>query len=206
MNTEEKSFRYQTLQIFLHPEVYEPAEDTFLLLDSIEIQAKQDIFEIGAGTGIISLACAKKGAHVICSDINPYAIHIIKKNIRENRDKITGSIQVRKGELFTVLSKNEQFDVIIFNPPYLPTTKEQLIGGSGWYDRALDGGPTGLTVTTAFLKDVTAYLKNDGAAYFIYSSLSKRTQLEKTSSLLEIKVETIRSLTCGDETLQVMKL
>ena len=103
------------------------------MLDTIQIKPKKTILEIGAGTGIISLYCANQGAEVVCSDINPYAIKLIKKNIQENKNQLLGSIQVRKGDLFNIIKSNEQFNIIIFNPPYLPTLKEHKRGISPWY-------------------------------------------------------------------------
>jgi len=94
-------------------------------LESIQINYDDSVFEIGTGCGLIALECAKLGAKVICSDINPYAIKIVKENYHVNKSKLKGSIDVRYGDLFTVLNKNEIFDIIIFNPPYLPIDKNE---------------------------------------------------------------------------------
>ena len=206
MNNETKRFHYRSMTIHLHPQVYEPAEDTFLLLESIQIKKNQKIFEIGSGTGIIALSCAQQGANVICSDINPYAIALIKKNIDENIKKLKGLIEVRKGNLYEPVKNNERFDIIIFNPPYLPTTKEQLIGGDGWYDKALDGGKTGLKITKPFLRELRFHLTNNGVAYFIYSSLSDKTLLTTIFDKESLQATTINTLRCDDELLEVIKI
>lgn len=178
MQSNEKSFHYNKLKIYLHPEVYEPAEDTFLLLESIKINPGQYVFEIGSGTGIIALACAYKGAHVICSDINPYAVDLIKKNILENQKKIQGSIQARLGDLYTPLKPKEQFDVIIFNPPYLPLQPAEHIKDQEWLDIATIGGTDGLQQTKRFIIDMAKYLRKNGCAYTIVSSLSNIMKFE----------------------------
>jgi len=206
MQTNKKSFQYNSLKINLHYEVYEPSEDTFLLLDSINVKTNQKVLEIGAGTGIISLYCAQKGATVICSDINPYATKIINKNKQENQKQLKGSIEVRTGDLFEIVQEKETFDIIIFNPPYLPTTKDEKKGISELYSKSFDGGPTGLMVTINFLKQLKPYLKKDGKAYFIYSSLSKKQQLEQTFKSLSFKYSIIKQLRCDDEILSIYQI
>ena len=109
-----KKFNFKGLEIHLHPEVYDPAEDTFLLIDSIDIKPKDSVFEIGTGCGIISLYCASLGANVICSDTNPFAVELVKKNVLVNKSLLNGSLEVRLGSLFDVLSFDDKFDKIIF--------------------------------------------------------------------------------------------
>ncbi|MCK4995751.1 MAG: hypothetical protein KAR55_02585, partial [Thermoplasmatales archaeon] len=62
------SFHYKSLLIETHSEVYDPAEDTYLLLDAIDIKKNDSVLEIGTGCGIIALECARIGANVICTD------------------------------------------------------------------------------------------------------------------------------------------
>ena len=202
---EEQSFHYNSLTIYLHHEVYEPAEDTFLLLESISVIPGQKILEIGSGTGIISLSYASQGAEVICSDINPHAIKIIQRNIQENHSQLKGSIEVRTGNLFDILHKDERFDIIIFNPPYLPTTNEDKKGMSEWYTRSFDGGETGLQVTTRFLKECKRFLKKDGHVYIIISSFSKQENITRLLEEITLKHQVINKLRCDDEILYVYR-
>jgi len=170
------SFHYHELEIDLHPEVYDPAEDSFLLLETIQVTPYNTVLELGTGCGVIALNCAYKGSHVICTDINPFAVQLTRKNIERNRTLLKGSIEVREGDLFSVLHKNERFDIVIFNPPYLPTMKTEKVGG--WFDVATDGGRDGLRVTKQFICGLPHHLSTKGQAYFIFSSLSNRTRLE----------------------------
>jgi len=199
-------FHFNQLKIFLHPEVYEPAEDTFLMLETIKIKPNQDVLEIGAGTGIISLYCAKKGTHVVCTDINPYAIQLIQRNIQENKEKLPGTIEVRKGDLFNIINKDERFDVIIFNPPYLSTTIENKKNISPWYTRSFDGGQTGLRETKRFLKQLNQYLKKKTIAYFISSSFSNSKELQYILAESSFNQIIINQLRCDDEILSVHQL
>lgn len=201
----EKTFKFNTLKFKIYPEVYDPAEDTFLLLESIKIKKDDFLLEIGCGCGIIGIICAQKGAKVICSDINPYSIKNTKENYEYNKDKIRGSIEIRKGDMFSVVKKDELFDVIIFNPPYLPTKKKDLIDNV-WYNKALDGGRDGLKLTRSYLENLSTYLKKDGSAYFVFSSLSNRIKLESIIDKNKFKKEILKSCFFDDERIDIYRV
>jgi release factor glutamine methyltransferase len=169
-------FHYHGLVIETHPEVYDPAEDSFLLLEALHIDSNDTILELGTGCGIIALDCARRGFHIVCTDINPFAVQLTRCNIERNQRLLRGSIEIRQGNLFSVLHENELFNVIIFNPPYLPTKKQEKVGG--WFDIATDGGWNGLRVTKQFIQGLKKHLLDTSRAYFIFSSLSSRLTLE----------------------------
>lgn len=196
-----KSFNFKDLQIHTHKEVYEPSEDTFLLVNSIDIKKDERFFEIGTGTGIISLYLAKKGFDGVCCDINPIAVELVKKNYLTNQTKLSASLDIRLGDMFEVLSLNEKFDAIIFNPPYLPTKPEEYVGGSGWFDKAVSGGTDGLSVTNRFLENVSNFLKEKGRAYFVFSSLSDEEKLHMLLGKNNLKYEIVAKNQFDDEVL-----
>jgi len=197
-------FHYKDLEFNTHPDVYDPAEDTYLILDVLDFNSNDKIFEIGAGCGIIGLYCAKKGADVVCSDINPFSTDLVRENYERNKDKIKGSIDIRQGDLFSVLQSKEKFDLIIFNPPYLPSKKEDLTGG--WFDKAVDGGIDGLSAINRFIDGLSKHLEKGGRSYFIFSSLSDRKKLEKIISKNNFKSEVLMSNKFIGETLDVYLL
>src|SRR3989338_5362464 len=122
--------------IMIHPSVYEPTEDSFLLLGQIKDYARGFVIEIGTGSGIIAIEAAKYAYFVIATDINNEAL----KHARENaaKEKITNISfihsdlfdyfsKVNHGKISTVLKGiiASKFDLIIFNPPYLPKDKRE---------------------------------------------------------------------------------
>jgi release factor glutamine methyltransferase len=196
-------FNFNGLTINTHKEVYDPAEDTFLLIESIKIKENHKVFEIGTGCGIIALYCSMKGANVVCSDINPYAIETTYYNYRINRKNLTGKFELRQGSLFEILKSNELFDIIIFNPPYLPTRKNELVRESEWFNKSVNGGFDGLDLIDVFVKKVDNYLVKKGYAFFIFSSLSNREKLDKIISKSKMKSSIINRMKFDFEQLDV---
>ncbi len=156
--------------------MYDPAEDSFLLLESLPIIPNESVLELGTGCGLIALVCASQGSQVVCTDINPYAVQLTRRNIERNRHHLKGAIEIRQGDLFSALKTNERFNVIVFNPPYLPTKNNEKI--DAWFDIATDGGQTGLKLTKRYLQGLRRHLQPKGVGYFIFSSLSNRSKLE----------------------------
>jgi release factor glutamine methyltransferase len=202
----EKKFNFKGLTIYLHPEVYEPAEDTFLLLDTIDTRPDDMVFEMGTGTGIIGLYCSMLGADVVCSDINPLAIELTKKNYLINQNLLKGNFDVRTGDLFSVLDEHEKFDKIIFNPPYLPTKPEDLVGGSGWFDKAVDGGADGLLQTQKFIEHASNHFKKEGIGYFVFSSLADPEKLKKIIDKNGFYLKILKSCRFNDEELIIYRV
>ncbi|ASJ03505.1 protoporphyrinogen oxidase [Thermococcus profundus] len=162
---------YQGLRIKLHPQVYEPAEDTFLLAENLEIKEGDIALDVGTGTGIIALLMARKARYVLGVDINPMAVELARENAELN--SVT-NVEFRLSDLFENISG--KFDVITFNAPYLPGEPEEPI------DLALVGGKTGREVLDRFIEEVPNYLKPSGVVQIVQSSI---TGIEETLKRLE---------------------
>lgn len=97
------------------------------------------------GTGLfaaIGLALWKRGYEVTCSDVDPMIVTRAKEAIPRNRARL----QVIQSDLFA--SVEGEFDVVTFNPPYIPSS--QLLGGEAFSGQS-DGGVSGLDVFERFL-------------------------------------------------------
>ena len=162
---------YYGLQLLLHPQVYEPAEDTFLLAEHLAVKEGDIGLDMGTGTGLIALLMAKKADFVLGVDVNPFAIELAKKNSELNGIK---NVKFILSDLFENVSG--EFDVITFNAPYLPGKPEEPI------DLALVGGKSGREVLDRFIREVRDYLKPGGVVQIVQSSI---TGVEETLKLLK---------------------
>ncbi|USH00484.1 methyltransferase [Thermococcus argininiproducens] len=164
---------YEGLKIKLHPQVYEPAEDTFLLARNLKVKEGDIALDVGTGTGIIALLMARKARFVLGVDVNPIAVELAKENAKIN--DIT-NVQFKLSNLFENVTG--KFDVITFNAPYLPGEPEEPI------DLALVGGETGREVLDSFLEQFDSYLHEKGVVQIVQSSI---TGIEETLRKLESK-------------------
>ncbi|WP_297470061.1 HemK2/MTQ2 family protein methyltransferase [Thermococcus sp.] len=162
---------YYGLQILLDENVYEPAEDTFLLAETVEVRPGERALDVGTGTGLIALLMAKKARYVLGVDINPNAVELARKNARLNGIK---NVEFKVSDLFERVEG--KFDVITFNAPYLPGRPEEPI------DFALVGGERGREVIDRFIAEVPDYLSAEGRVYLVQSSI---TGIEETLKRFE---------------------
>lgn len=163
--------KYKDILYKTHPQVYQPAEDTYLLADNLQVKKMCTVLEIGTGTGIIAIIAAKKARMVIATDINPHALDCAVENLVMNK---AYNVELRKGDLFEPV-ENEKFDLILFNTPYLPSTDEEKVGDH--LDSAWNGGETGREVIDRFIKNIRDHLNPGGKVQLVQSSLS---DIEKT--------------------------
>jgi release factor glutamine methyltransferase len=153
--------------------VYRPAEDSYLLIKAMEVEGKEKALDMGCGTGIVALHLAKYGCDVTAADINEKAIENTKINAEKNGFKI----KCVKSNLFSNIK--EKFDLIAFNPPYLPTKNEDI---------AWDGGEGGIKIIKEFLKQARNHLNKNGKIYVVASSLTDiETLKEEFGNIYDFK-------------------
>ena len=123
----EREFSYKDITVNVKPGVFHPGLfiSTKILLNFVDelYLENKSFLELGAGTGIISILAANKGAEVYASDINNTAI----ENIKLNADRNCIDISLIESDLFKDIQK-KHFDFIVINPPYYqkdPETKEE---------------------------------------------------------------------------------
>ncbi len=172
--------------------VYDPSEDSYLLVEAAlaEVKPGETVLEVGTGSGIVSLFL-KDRASVISTDISPLAC----ENARRN------GVDVVRADLYRGICG--PFDLVIFNPPYLPTTEDDRLGS--WLDRAFDGGPTGRDVIVRFLDGIGAILPPCGRVLTVFSSLTGIGEVEAMYRRHGFSVETVRTEKVPFERLVVLK-
>ena len=156
--------------------VYEPAEDSYLLAENLDISSGDNVLEIGTGSGIVAMYASKLTDKITVTDINFNAVELAEENFKINGIE---NIEVLMGNLFEVV-KNRKFDVILFNTPYLPTENDDVLDDELNY--AFDGGENGRKIIDPFLDEVKNHLNTKGKVQLIQSSLS---DIEKTLDKLD---------------------
>jgi release factor glutamine methyltransferase len=146
--------------------VYEPAEDTFLFSENIDVGPAMIVLDIGTGCGILGVIAAQKARQVVAVDVNPCAIRCALTNARLN--KVSEKMLFIQGDLMSPINPKQQFDRIFFNAPYLPTEPRESVT---WLSRAWDGGVTGREIIDRFISSVHKYLKNGGKILLMQSTL-----------------------------------
>lgn len=172
----ENMLEYNGLCFNTDPKVYEPAEDSFLLAENLELGRRDEVLEIGTGTGIIAVCASRKAARVVATDINPQAIKCATKNLIANR---AYNVELREGNLFEPVSE-EKFDLILFNTPYLPTHEDEVLDDD--INAAWDGGINGRKIIDKFLDSLYEHIRIGGRVQLVQSSLS---DVERTIERLE---------------------
>jgi release factor glutamine methyltransferase len=114
------------------------------------------VLDIGTGSGILAETAKNIGAKVLAIDINPEAVENVKNK----------GISSIISDLFSEV--DNKFDLIIFNPPYLP--KEEMEPKDSRL--ATTGGDKGNEIIKRFLKDAKSYLLENGKILLLFSSLT----------------------------------
>lgn len=135
---------------------------------------KTEVLDMGTGSGCIAVALAKllENVNIVAIDISPEAIEVACENSKLHN--IEDKINFLKADIFDMLKAvrnkrggfghNRKFDVIVSNPPYVPTSE------IGVFDKttineprlALDGGIDGLDFYRKIADNVGMLLKKDG--------------------------------------------
>lgn len=190
------TINYKNAEIKLAENVYDPAEDSYLLADAAVEHAEDGmrVLEIGTGTGFVSAVIqANRKVKLIATEINPYAAACAHSN----------GIEVIRTDMFAGIRKEEKFDLIIFNPPYLPTSEDEKV--PGWLNYAFDGGIDGRVPIRRFLEQACSYLAAEGAILMLISSLTGIEEVREQIQMQGLRMDTIASVKCSFEELVVVK-
>ncbi|PSR88948.1 methyltransferase domain-domain-containing protein [Coniella lustricola] len=235
--------------------VYEPAEDSFLFLDTISSPSETAflhqqfsaagnstaplVVEVGPGSGVVigfvnanAKAIFGTGALTAGIDVNGFACNATattaKKAADENPDTCGHFLGALKGDLVSPL-RDGQVDVLIFNPPYVPTAdlpvqdsrltmeEGQVLTSSARFDRdsyllslSYAGGKNGMEITDRLIAALPNALSARGCAYILLCAGNKP---EEVKARIENFGPEWRVLTVGDsgkqagwEKLQIIRI
>jgi len=106
---------YRGLRLLVFEHVYPPSDDSFLLAEHQGVARGDRVLDVGTGCGIQALLAADRGCEVVAVDVNPAAVLCARWNALLNELEVL----TLEGDLFEPVA-GERFDVVLFNPPYLP--------------------------------------------------------------------------------------
>ena len=147
--------------------VYEPAEDSFLFAENLEVEKGSSVIDLGAGCGMLGVIAAERARGVLSVDLNPFAVRCARANSLLN--KVEGKMAFVQADLFTAFDENAKFDLILFNAPYLPAVEGEA---ETWIGRAWAGGVNGRQVIDRFISQVGLHLDADGRVLLMQSTLA----------------------------------
>ena len=153
---------FEKFKIETDNKVFSPRIDVEIFVQAIQgiIRKDSKILELGTGTGAISIALAKnyKDISILATDINKFAIKIAKKNSEINKvDKI---IDFKESNWFSNI-KDNKYDFIITNPPYIPKENSSIFSKLSDPKDSLYSNKNGLADIYTIIKNSLNYLNNN---------------------------------------------
>ncbi len=155
--------------------IYSPEEDSYLIAKHIKEyaeSAKKDkrckkILDMGTGSGILSEEAMKYSDNVLAVDINPEAVvHVKKKGIKAIQSDLFSKV---KGK----------FDLIIFNPPYLPEYDDEDLREDEESKRITTGGKYGHEILERFFSQAKKHLNESGKILIVFSNLTGKEKVNE---------------------------
>ena len=177
-----ESFFLDGEEFVAESEAYTPREDSFLLKSCLEQELERNkglktALDLGCGTGIQGLVMAKKGLKVVCVDVNSKAL----ENAGQNFKRAGLKAEFKESDLFSKIEG--KFDLIAFNPPYLPSDRLKF--------KDLEGGKEGREILDLFLEQFPAHLNEKGVCLFLQSSLNRVKVTEEKLESQGLKFEIV---------------
>jgi len=190
-------------------QIYQPAEDSYLLQETLKQYLKPKpknikILDMGSGSGIQAKTCKDLGfKNITTADINPNAIKLLEK---EKLNPILSNLftEFSSSTNFSPSSESttQKFDLIIFNPPYLPKDEREPEDSR----QNTTAGEKGYEIILEFLEQAKSHLTKDGEILLLISSLSQPNVIEQKARELNYKFKILNETKLAFEKLFVYKI
>ncbi|KAJ2078154.1 S-adenosylmethionine-dependent methyltransferase [Coemansia sp. RSA 988] len=194
--------------------VYEPAEDTYLLLDALEndraeLKRQQPTIcvEIGSGSGCVTAFLGQlldtSPTLIISTDINPAAVNATIETVVRNPSQAvfiqchTRFLQALDSRLYG------NIDILVFNPPYVVTPTSEIDStdeASTWA-----GGRHGREVLDQLLPQIPQLLSPSGRFYLVVIEQNKPDDIIQALSAHGLSGKRILSRKAGREQLSILR-
>ena len=182
-----------------------PRDDTEILVEKacnlINKYDLKNLLDMCTGSGAIGISIANNSSinSADMVDISQDALKIAKQNIRLNN--ASDKCRVINSNLFENIDKEEKYDILVSNPPYIKTsvisTLEKDVQNEPLI--ALDGGENGLDIYKSILTDCEDFLKEN--AFILFEiGFDQNEDLKKLISNIDYLdyLETIKDLNDND--------
>ena len=185
----------ETLDLFYHGRVrvlqkrkgYRFSLDAPLLADFIRTEASDEILELGAGSGVISLLLSiKPFRHITAVEVQADLADLARRNVALNG--LEDRVRIVEADLRS-FDPGRTFDVVYSNPPYIRGRGGQL---SRSEEKSVAKHEIKCDIHDIMRKTRT-FLKEDGRAYFIFPE-KRRKDLTDAVNAHDLKLKTIRPI------------
>ena len=179
------SFYRGRILVLQKREGYRFSVDAPLLADFIQTKRSDEILELGAGNGIISLLLSiKPFRHITAVEIQEALADIARRNVKLNN--LERKISIIREDLRQYYP-GEKFDVIFSNPPYIKKGEGHL---SSSLEKSIAKHELKCDIS-GILKKTATLLKSEGRAYFVYLA-KRKDDLFQAIERNRLKIKSIR--------------
>lgn len=150
--------RLGPMDLVVGDDTFRPSTITSLLAEAMNIEPGSVVFDVGCGSGILSIIAAKLGAKkVVAVDAADRTVEIATHNAETHG--VADIVEVKQGDLFEPIDVDARADVVIGDVSGIP---DEIASASGWFPSGLAGGPTGAEVPMRMLDQARERLKKGG--------------------------------------------
>ena len=161
-----------SLSFQVTPDVLIPRPESELLVVRVLDLAKSHpgggairIADVGTGSGILAVCCAKQlpNCSLTAIDISPAALTVAQANAEQHG--VANRIEFLVSDLFAERPAAEEFDMIVSNPPYVASSEMAGLDSEVRDQEphlALDGGEQGTEVIERLIPQASERLKPGG--------------------------------------------
>jgi release factor glutamine methyltransferase len=158
------------LELALNRHVLIPRPETELLAERgwthlQKAAAAPSALDVGAGSGCVAIALAHHAplAQIHATESSGEALALARRNAESNQ--VSSRLQFHQGDLFAAVPGDLRFDLIVSNPPYIPSARIPTLEAEVCqYEprQALDGGADGLDFYHRIAREAGAFLRPAG--------------------------------------------